>query len=226
MEVLPATPGHFEEIYPLLLDFGAAHMTREDWRRMIFDLPWPVEEPHRGYMLRDGGAVVGFLGTIFSSRMIGGRRRRFCATSSWIVRESHRSASLQLVRPLLELTSHTILNPAPSPTAFEIFRRLGLRPLDDTQILVPPFARLDQATRWIGDRVTTDLGAMRSELDAGGRAIVDHMAGTRAAQAMLRSGRRRCHIVATRSPWKGPLRLAHVVYASDWELLWLDPGLA
>jgi len=68
---------------------------------MLFDLPWPVEEEHRGFILRDGGEAVGFLGTIFSRRTVGGTTCRFCNLSSWIVKESHRSSSLQLILPVL-----------------------------------------------------------------------------------------------------------------------------
>jgi hypothetical protein len=52
------------------------------------------------------------------------------------------------------------------------------------------------------------------------------MAGTKAGQALLRCGDRRCHAIATRSLWKGRWMLAHVQYASDWPLLWEHPGQA
>ena len=219
MEVRPALPEDFEEIHPLLLRFENPRMSRDDWRRMLFDLPWTVEEPHRGYVLRDGGAVVGFLGTIFSRREVGGVVHRFCNLSSWIVLPEHRGASFQLVLPVLALRSHTIVNLSPSAVAWEVFTGLGFRPLETAQALLLPLPRPGEMLRRRG-AVTTDPAEMRAELDEGGRRILADMSGTLAAQALLRAGRRRCHVVATRSPWKGRWGLAHVQYASDWDLLW------
>ncbi len=224
MEVKPARPDQFDEIYPLLLDFANPRMTREDWRRMLFAPPWPVEEATRGFVLRDGGAVVGFLGTIFSRREVRGEPRRFCNLSSWIVKETHRSASLHLVFPVLALKGHTIVNLSPSATAYEVFARLGFRPLETGQVLLPPFARPAELLRR-GASLTTRLEEILAELAEPERRIAADMAGTLAGQALVRSGGRRCHVVATRSLWKGRWRLAHVQYASDWELFWEHLGL-
>jgi hypothetical protein len=63
-EVRPVRPQDFESLYPLLLRFENPRMSREDWRRMLFDLAWATEEPFRGYALWDGDKAVGFLGAI------------------------------------------------------------------------------------------------------------------------------------------------------------------
>jgi hypothetical protein len=217
IEVLPAKPSDFDAIYPLLLDFRNPRMSRDDWRRMLFDLPWAVEEGHRGYMLADRGEIVGFFGTVFSRRWVAGAWRRFCATSSWIVREAHRGASLQLVTPILALKSHTIVNLTPSDAAYRIFVRLGLQNLETSQVLVPRFLN-PAAILDLGGTVTTDPAEIRAALDEPGRRILDDMAGTLAAQILVRRGGRLCHVVATRSPWKGPFTLAYVQYASDWDV--------
>lgn len=221
--VRPATPDMFETVYPLLLEFASRTMTRDDWRRMLFDLPWPVDEPHRGYVLLDGEEAVGFLGTIFSTRVVGGVTRRFCNLSSWIVKEGYRAESLQLVLPVLALKHHTIVNLSASPGAHEIFRGLGFRTLDDHQLLVPPLARPGELLRAPAIRVVTRPEAIRDALEGPARAIVDHMSGTLAAQALIRDGRRACHVIATRSPWKGKRCLAHLQYASDWAFVLEHP---
>jgi hypothetical protein len=217
VEVRPATPADFDAVYPLLLEFNNSRMSRDDWRRMLFDLPWPVEEDHRGYMLAERGEIVGFFGTVFSRRWVAGSWRRFCATSSWIVREAYRGASLQLVKPILALKSHTIVNLTPSAAAYQIFTRLGLQQLETAQVLVPRFLN-PGAILGAGGAVTTDLTEMRGQLDEPGRRILEDMAGTLAAQIVVRRDGRTCHVVATRSPWKGRFTLAYVQYASDWDL--------
>ncbi len=217
--VRAAMPADFAAIHPLLLDFANSAMTREDWRRMLFDPPWPVEEPTRGYLLEDGGQAVGFLGTIFSARDVRGTLRRFCNLSSWVVREDYRASSLQLLLPVLGLRTHTIVNLSASARAHEIFRGLGFRPLEDRQVLLPPIARIADLVAWPGAQVTTDFAAIAAALDPAGRRIAVEMVDTRAAQVLIRRGTRSCHAIAVRSPWKRGLFLAHVQYASDWELL-------
>lgn len=217
--VRPATPADFDLVAPLLGDFAHPAMTGADWRRMLFDPPWAVEEPTRGFLLEEGGSVVGFLGTIFSTREVRGTQRRFCNLSSWVVREPHRASSMQLLLPVLGLKSHTIVNLSASQTAHEIFTRLGFAVLEDHQVLIGPLARPSDLVTWPGVRVTTRLDEIAAALDPAGRRILEDMRGTLAAQVLVRRGDRTCHAVATRSLWKRGLTLAHVQYASDWGLL-------
>lgn len=226
MEIRPASPADFDEVHPLLLDFANPLMTRDDWRRMLFDLPWPVEEEQRGYILRDGGRAVGFIGTIFSRRTLSGVTRRFCNLSSWIVKEPYRSSSVQLLLPVLALHSHTIVNLSPSAAAHEVFVRLGFQPLETAQILMTHLARPGELASLGRCSATSRPEEIHAELGGEGRLIAEHVAGTGAAQVLLRRGARRCHVVATRSPWKGRWKLAHVQYASDWSFLWEYPGHA
>jgi len=225
MEVRPVRPGQFEEVLPLLVEgFPNARMTRDDWRRMLFDLPWPVEEEHRGYALVDRAEVVGFVGTIFSRRALFGATQRFCNLTSWVVRPTHRHASLQLMRPIHDLRAYTVSALTSTEFASQVYARLGMQPLEAAQVLIPPFAR--PAELLSGGSMTTDAATIARELDEEGRRIHEDMAGTLARQALIRRGSRRCHLVAVASPWKGRWKLAHVLYASDWDVLREHPGLA
>ena len=219
-EVRPAPPEMFEEVYALLQEFPQQRLSKELWRRMLFDPPWPVEEPYRGYALIDRGEVVGFCGTMFSTREVRGERIRFCNLSSWIVKEAYRAQSLQLLRPILALEDYVVVSPSPNAVALPIYVRLGFKVLEDTQWLIAPLATPRQILSALGTSLITIPGRIRERLDAPGREIHDHLHGTVAAQALLLRGGRTCHVVATASPWKGPWRLAHVRYASDWEMFW------
>ena len=220
VEVRPAGPEMFEEVYPLLQEFPQQNLSKDLWRRMLFDPPWPVEEPQRGYVLIDRGQVVGFCGTMFSRRQVRGERIRFCSLSSWIVRETHRAHSLQLLRPILALEDYVIVSPSPNAVALPIYVRLGFEVLEDTQWLIAPLASPRQIVRSVGTSLITNPERIRERLDAPDREIHDHLHGTVAAEALLLRGGRSCHVVATASPWKGRWRLAHVRYASDWGMLW------
>ena len=181
-EVRPALPGHFDDVYPLLLGFRHATMSRDDWRRMLFDLPWPVDEPHRGHILYDRGRAVGFLGTIFSHRIVGGRKLRFCNLSSWVVEDPYRSSSFELLLPVLGMKTHTIVNLSASASVHEIFTRLGFLTLEGSQVLLPPLARPGEILRWPRCRIVTRTEAILEQLDAPRLEIFDHMSGTPAGQ--------------------------------------------
>ena len=220
VEVRPAPPEMFEQVYPLLQEFPQQNLTRDLWKRMLFDPPWPVEEPHRGYALIDRGEVVGFCGTMFSSRRIRGERIRFCNLSSWIVKETHRAHSLQLLRPVLALKDYVVVSPSPNAVALPIYVRLGFKVLEETQWLIAPLPGPRQALKALGASLVTEPERIHDRLDATGREIHDHLRGSVAAEALIVRGDRSCHVVATASPWKGRWRLAHVRYASDWGLFW------
>jgi hypothetical protein len=225
-EVRPVPPEMFAAIYPLLQEFPGQKLSRELWRRMLFDPPWPVAEPQRGYALFEGEAVVGFYGTMFSHRTVNGKPVRFCNLSSWIVKESHRAQSLQILRPILALENTVLVNPSPNAPVLPIFRRFGFEVLDDTQWLVAPLAGPGGMLKAMGATLVTDPARIRERLDDAGRAIHDSLEGSVAAQVLLVRGGQSCHVVATRSPWKGRWRLAHVRYASDWEMFWEHAPLA
>lgn len=216
--VRPATPADFGVVLPLLETFGRTRMGHADWRRLLFDPPWPVNETTRGFVLEDGSRVCGFLGTIFSSRLVRGVERRFCNLSTWVVSPSHRTSSFQLLLPVLALKSYTLVNLSASDTAHEIFVRLGFRTLEERQVLLPPLPRLRDVLA-PGIRVTGRPEEIASRLDPAGRRLFEDMRNTLAAQILITRGSRTCHAIATRSPWKKGLFLAHVQYASDWELL-------
>ncbi len=133
-----ATPAMFEDVHALLRRFHNHAMSKEDWRRMLFQYPWPAEDDNRGHVLLDGARVVGFLGALLSTREIDGRKERFCNLSSWIVLEAYRARSLSLLAPILRLEDHTIVCATPSPTAHRLFVRTGHKVLEDRVLLLPP----------------------------------------------------------------------------------------
>src|ERR1700691_3014527 len=151
----------FEDVYPLFGGFPTKSMSKEDWRRMLFAYPWS-DNPKRGFALYVDGQAVGFLGTIFSARELAGRMERVCSLSSWIVLPEHRDASIKLVTPILRLKDHTILNPTPSPVAYEIFKKLGFVPLESERLILPPVPGFGEAARALNGSVFARRGGLGS----------------------------------------------------------------
>ena len=209
----------FEEIYPLLREFPTERMTKEDWRRMLFSVPWS-DNPQRGFALYADGKPVGFIGTIFSKRRIAGRVEPVCSLSSWIMLPDHRSDVLKLLMPILKLRDHSILNPTPSPAAYGIFSQLGFVPLESERLIVPPVPGFRGVAGTPSRTFTTSKADLERQLTGEEGTLYEHHSWCAAARhVLLHSGERKCYLVASPIRKKG-LPFAEIQYASDWDLFW------
>ncbi len=220
LEVRPVGIEDFDAIYPLLQLFGNRKMSRENWRSMLFTYPW-WQGPERGFALFADGKAVGFMGTIFSKRRIEGRDEVFCNTSSWIVREEYRHASILLLKPVLAMRDCTIVNWTPTDRAYEIFEKLGFRKLESNQVLIPPTAQLKS---FFGASCTSDPTVLEAELGEDDRALYDALRPSESVHhILLRAGSRTCYIIATKNTYKR-VPFAVVQFASDYDLFWKFRG--
>lgn len=214
-----ATPAMFEDVHALLRRFHNPSMSKEDWRRMLFQYPWPAEDDTRGHVLLDGARVVGFLGTLLSMREINGRRERFCNLSSWIVLPEHRARSLSLLAPILRLDAHTLVCATPSPVAHRLFVRTGHRVLEDRVLLLPPHATWPEISRLRRVTMTTDEDEIRSALTGEARRCFDDHRGSLGASLLLQRGGQTCWAKATLKRRSG-FRFAFLQHLSNPRLFW------
>ena len=217
--VQSATPAMFEDVYRLLLGFENPRMSKEDWRRMLFQYPWKAEEESRGYVLFNDARAVGFIGTIFSAREIEGRTERFCHLSSWIVLPEHRSRSLSLLASVARLDGYTVVCSTPSPTAARLFRRFGHRTLDEKVLVLPPLAGARELCGLFRASMTTRESEVRAGLTGEALRCFDDHRGSLGAHVLLRRGGRTCWATATLTRRRG-IRFASVRHISDRQLFW------
>lgn len=83
-----------------------------------YDKNYPI-----GYSLEHQKKIVGFLGTLFSKRIIKNKKYLFCNIHSWLVDVNHRIASHFLFKKILKNTLITVLTPRPGLT--KIFKSMG-----------------------------------------------------------------------------------------------------
>ncbi len=218
-KVQNATPAMFEDIHRLFVGFDNPRMRKDDWRRMLFQYPWPAEGDTRGYVLFDGARAVGFIGTIFSTQELNGKQERICNLSSWIVAESHRSRWMELLSPIVGLRSHTVIGSTPSPLAHRLFTKLGYRVLEDRVLLLPPLATPRELAGLRGASVTTEVNEVRAGLSGEElRRFDDHRASS-GAHILLRRDGRCCWAMATVMHLKH-VRFAQVQHIGDRQLFW------
>lgn len=218
----------FEEVYPLLTLFHCPRMSKQDWRRMLFEYAWPGAGPVRGYALYADGEPVGFYGTIFSSRPFQGRTERFCNPACWVVRKEFRSTgrfggsrpSLLLLEPVLALRDCTVVHLTPSPVTYDAFARHGARPLESEVLFLPPLPGPAEAVRSLRGDFTSSPEELGRALSGDELSYFRDLAGAPVAtHLLLQVGSRRCYVIATPTRRKG-VRIAAIRYAGDLDFFW------
>jgi len=219
IEVRTVGPEAFDEIAPLLAALPNRAMSKRDWRWVLFEYPWAAAEP-RGWALYADGVAVGFIGAVFSERPVLGRMEKFLSPSCWVVLDKHRYSGALLLRPMLALADHTIVALSLSQLTYKVFAKLGMRPLESEQLVLPPIPRPAEAARALRASFTTDPAQIGTELDGDERKFCDDMRASPVARhALLRRGGRRCYVVATPSRKCG-VPYADVQYIGDREFFW------
>lgn len=119
----------------------------KDWNP-VFEYPWKLRQYPYGYAMFENHSIVGFLGTIFSERVLGGQRAVHCNLSAWIVDEDYRTAlgaegkgvGRHLIDPVLSMKHILITNLTPSSRSKVSCERLGFETLDEKQVVIPILA--------------------------------------------------------------------------------------
>jgi hypothetical protein len=191
-----ATPDMFDDILPLLLPLNPA-LSKDQWRRLA-DYRWRTDEDSIGYVLVEKQTVVGFLGTLFSRRIIDGKEVRLCNTTSWVVKDEFRGDSLLLLRAVLRLRDCTITNLTSSRPVSALFEKLGFKPLESNVRLLFPVPVLPRlAGRDIPD-ITADRSALVETLHAADLKILSDHSGWDCGHVVVRVPDGYCYLVFTK----------------------------
>lgn len=107
---------------------------------VIFDYVWLQEKPGFGFVLEDSGRIVGFIGAIYSHRLIAGRMERVCDLGSWVVLPQYRKKSLALLFSLMRMADDTMVSLLPSKNVQKILASLGFHEIQQEKLLFIPLS--------------------------------------------------------------------------------------
>ena len=179
-------------------------------------VPWKVDAPNHGFLLRADDRIVGAYLAFYSERVIDGRAERFCNLGAWCVLPDYRLHSLRLLKSLLAQDGYTFTDLSPSGTVVPLNERLKFRFLDTSTALVPglPWPSMPGRTKIISDRATIERSLSGREL-----AIYhDHADAAAARHLLLRRGNASCYVIFRKDRRKNLPVFASVLYVSDTEL--------
>ena len=190
--------GDFASVYPLLQNFQTnnPHITRERWQR-LFDYTWPVDEPARALILRDGTRPVGIICTLFSDRVIAGHRERRCNVNSWFVEPTHRAQSLELMAAALSVPCDTMTALTPMRVHLPFYEQMGLQPLDEKLRILLPTPTLPLTS---GFRATRDPARIAELLDGPERTAFEQHRAQMCQHLLIYGKSARCYIAFTHIP--------------------------
>jgi hypothetical protein len=190
VEVAPITDADVAAVADFL---HANHDDRIPWAQSCSAMPWKVEAPNCGFMLRDGQRVVGALLALYSERLVAGQAERFCNIGTWCVLPSYRSRSISLLTALLTQEGYhfTVLTPGEGPQ--EILAWLRFRFLDTSAAVVPnlPWPTLPGRTRISADPDVIERTLAGTELEL----YHDHAQALAAHHLVLIRGQDSCYVM-------------------------------
>ena len=151
--------------------FNKHGVPSEAWKT-LFDYRWLDRKPDLGHVLTVRDEIVGFLGTIYATRKLGGKIGPVCNYTSWYVLPEYRGWSVELLREVLqnEQMSFTALTPA--PTVVNILEAMGFTRFNSRKLAMPPLLHMSTfPERKIS--INFDLKIVRESLDEEHRVIFD-----------------------------------------------------
>jgi hypothetical protein len=186
----------------------------EERGKKVFGYQWERDETHCGLILMDGDRTVGFLGMIFSRRLINDKVEKFCNLTSWFVCKDYRSRAIFLILPLRAMKDYTITDLTPSKNVYKIQNKLGFKDLETKGRLLLPFGRRLFQPKYSPINLTHDLAAIQQKLEGQNQKIFNDHKHYPCFHFLLTGKDRYCYIIYTILR-RRRIQHAHLHYISD-----------
>jgi acetoacetyl-CoA synthetase len=135
-EIRFAKPDDVEQICRLM---ASPLVPAQFWRRMIaYSWLAAEEKPDLGAVIAAGTEIVGYLGAMYSNRVVAGRQERFCNVFGWYVKPEYRHYSVSLLSFLVRRPGLTFFNVTPADHVLPIFKRIGFTLADEFRYVCKP----------------------------------------------------------------------------------------
>ena len=207
----PITDNDVRAVAAFLHEHLNRRLSPAEWARCAVP-PWDVDAPNHGFMLRQGGEVVGAYLAFYSERADGDRTRRMCNLAAWCVLDEHRGHGLRMVRALLRQSGYEFVDLSPSGNVVELNKRLGFESLDTATSMVP---NLPLASRR-GVRLVTAPCAIEALLTGTELSVYrDHRGAAAALHFVVKVEVVICYLIARRDRRRGLPLFASLLYVSD-----------
>jgi hypothetical protein len=179
---------------PAVADLLHANLNDEvPWARSCSAVPWKIDAPNHGFLLRDGQLVVGAYMAFYSERVVAGRMERFCNLGPWYVMTAYRFHSIRLLRALLAQEGYHFTCLSATKPTLPILARFNFRSLDTSAALIPnlPWPTVPGWTRISSDPDVIERTLAGTELEL----YRDHAQALAVHHHVLLRGQDSCYIM-------------------------------
>lgn len=229
ISVRPTTPADTAEICDLLEHgFIGSGIAADGWRPLC-TTSWGADNLPRGFVLTDGGRIVGYLGTIYVQREINGKTGIVCNYSSYYVASAYRGRGLAqtLVAASVRDERITYISHTPAPPTQRALESVGFAILDRGVLLLP--LGLNAETLW-QSRVDINVNdrTVRASLGQAERRIYDDHASYGCLQMTARDAGGTAYLVVKRRlvkrrlrrlAWTARIPFSQILYCSEPDVL-------
>jgi hypothetical protein len=185
------------------------------WIRAM-SVPWKVEAPNHGFMLRDEQRIVGAYLAFYSERVIAGQVERFCNLGAWCVLPDFRFHGLRLLKALLAQDGYHFTDLSPSGSVVPLNARFGFRSLDTSTALVPNLPWLTPVRR---TRISADPDVIESTLAGAELELYrDHSQASAARHLVVIRGSETCYVMFRKVTRKDLPVFAAILHVGNPEL--------
>jgi acetoacetyl-CoA synthetase len=187
--------------------------------RHLFAYDWRAERPNIGYLVEDEEGIVGFIGTIYSERLINGTSEKICNITCWAMKATARGKdSLKLMQRVLAQPGYTFTGISANEEMQRILRFFRFKELDGGKYFVPLMAGLGRTAKSGRAVVHTNPEAIAARVDGETRRLLDDHVAYGCACLLLESEIGDAFVIAVRRR-PGRLAFAEVLHASAPEIM-------
>ena len=185
------------------------------WTRAM-SVPWKVDAPNHGFMLRDGQCVVGAHLAFYSKRIVAGQVEQFCNLGAWCVLPDFRFHSVRLLKALLAQDGYHFTDLSPSGNVAQLNIRLKFQSLDTSTALIP---NLPWPTLNLRMRISTDPEVIERTLGGPELDIYrDHAQAAAVHHLVVLRGSESCYVMFRKASRKKLPLFAAILHVSNVEL--------
>lgn len=181
---------------------------------------WAADQPNYGFVVREGGHIVGGIGAYYADRVIRGRPEKFCNITSWCVLDAFRQQSMRLAMTVIGQKGYHFTDFSPTKVVGSTLRFFKFKELDARVAVIlnrPGFFPRDA-------RVLHRPDDIRAVLTPDALKIYDdHAVFTWLQQVLVGTPGHWCHVIFKPRVFKG-LPAATVLYVSDGDLFYRNFG--
>jgi hypothetical protein len=216
LELAPITDGEIAVVAEFLHVSLNSRVPVSAWIRSL-SVPWKVNAPNHGFMLKDGDRVVGAYLAFYSERLVAGQTERFCNLGAWCVLPDFRFHSVRLLKALLAQEGYHFTDLSPSGSVIPLNRKLKFLSLDTSTALVPnlPWPSLN----W-GTKITSDPKVIEDTLVGPELALYrDHAHAGAVHHLLVLRGDEHCYVMFRKVTRKNLSVFAAILFVSNADLL-------